>query len=166
MQAACDAAFKYAHQREAFGQKIGTFQVLAAVREACSCCKRRWRTCTRSSTPHERMSMSWRGPPMRASSLVRSRRLASKRAQDSAAVILNAAERSREVALDALQIHGGNGYMNDLPLGRFLRDAKLYEIGAGTSEVGHAESPLADPSLAHRSRTQQRVLQVIPLLGI
>lgn len=46
-----------------------------------------------------------------------------------------AAERATEVALDAIQCLGGNGYINDYPTGRFLRDAKLYEIGAGTSEI-------------------------------
>ena len=47
----------------------------------------------------------------------------------------NAAERATQVALDAIQVLGGNGYTNDYPLGRVLRDAKLYEIGAGTSEI-------------------------------
>merc|ERR1712088_559107 len=55
--------------------------------------------------------------------------------RDCAGVILYSAERATEVALDAIQILGGNGYINDYPTGRFLRDAKLYEIGAGTSEV-------------------------------
>ena len=55
--------------------------------------------------------------------------------KDCAGVILYTAERCTEVALDAIQILGGNGYINDYPTGRYLRDAKLYEIGAGTSEV-------------------------------
>ena len=50
-------------------------------------------------------------------------------------MILYCAEQATKVALDAIQILGGNGYINDYPTGRFLRDAKLYEIGAGTSEV-------------------------------
>ena len=54
---------------------------------------------------------------------------------DSAGAILFAAERATEVALDAIQCLGGNGYINEYPTGRFLRDAKLYEIGAGTSEI-------------------------------
>ncbi|VDN53730.1 unnamed protein product [Dracunculus medinensis] len=54
---------------------------------------------------------------------------------DSAGVILYAAEKATQVCLDAIQILGGNGYVNDYPTGRFLRDAKLYEIGAGTSEI-------------------------------
>ncbi len=55
--------------------------------------------------------------------------------EDAAGAILYAAERATQVALDAIQILGGNGYTNDYPLGRLLRDAKLYEIGAGTSEI-------------------------------
>lgn len=55
--------------------------------------------------------------------------------QDCAGAILYAAERATECALDAVQLMGGMGYMNEVPAGRLLRDAKLYEIGAGTSEV-------------------------------
>jgi len=55
--------------------------------------------------------------------------------KDCAAVILYSAERATRMALDAIQILGGNGYVNEYPTGRLLRDAKLYEIGAGTSEV-------------------------------
>ncbi|KAG0364127.1 hypothetical protein BGZ54_007814, partial [Gamsiella multidivaricata] len=55
--------------------------------------------------------------------------------RDCAGVILYSAERATEVALDAIQCLGGNGYINDFPTGRILRDAKLYEIGAGTSEI-------------------------------
>jgi isovaleryl-CoA dehydrogenase len=55
--------------------------------------------------------------------------------EDSAGAILFAAEKATEVALDAIQCLGGNGYINDYPTGRLLRDAKLYEIGAGTSEI-------------------------------
>ncbi|OXB56136.1 hypothetical protein ASZ78_011720 [Callipepla squamata] len=54
---------------------------------------------------------------------------------DCAGVILFSAECATQVALDGIQCLGGNGYINDYPMGRFLRDAKLYEIGAGTSEV-------------------------------
>lgn len=56
-------------------------------------------------------------------------------AKDCAGVILYSAEKATQLCLDAIQILGGNGYINDYPTGRFLRDAKLYEIGAGTSEV-------------------------------
>ncbi|KAL9997648.1 putative isovaleryl-CoA dehydrogenase [Helianthus debilis subsp. tardiflorus] len=55
--------------------------------------------------------------------------------KDSASVILVAAEKATQVALQAIQCLGSNGYMNDYPIGRFLRDAKMYEIGAGTSEI-------------------------------
>ncbi|XP_073517774.1 isovaleryl-CoA dehydrogenase, mitochondrial-like [Phyllobates terribilis] len=54
---------------------------------------------------------------------------------DCAGVILYSAESATQVALDGIQCLGGNGYINDYPMGRFLRDAKLYEIGAGTTEV-------------------------------
>jgi isovaleryl-CoA dehydrogenase len=50
-------------------------------------------------------------------------------------VILYAAEKATQMALEGIQALGGNGYINDFPMGRFLRDAKLYEIGAGTSEI-------------------------------
>ena len=55
--------------------------------------------------------------------------------KDSAAVILYAAELATKMALDTIQLLGGNGYINEFPAGRLLRDAKLYEIGAGTSEI-------------------------------
>lgn len=57
------------------------------------------------------------------------------RTQDCAGAILYAAERATECALDAIQLMGGNGYINEIAAGRLLRDAKLYEIGAGTSEI-------------------------------
>ena len=55
--------------------------------------------------------------------------------KDCAAAILFAAENATQMALDAIQLLGGNGYINEYPTGRLLRDAKLYEIGAGTSEI-------------------------------
>jgi len=55
--------------------------------------------------------------------------------KDAAGVILYTAERATQMALEAIQILGGNGYINEFPTGRLLRDAKLYEIGAGTSEI-------------------------------
>ena len=55
--------------------------------------------------------------------------------KDAASVILYAAEKATQMALQAIQILGGNGYINEYPTGRLLRDAKLYEIGAGTSEI-------------------------------
>jgi isovaleryl-CoA dehydrogenase len=55
--------------------------------------------------------------------------------EDAAGAILHASENATRLALDAIQLLGGNGYVNDYPTGRLLRDAKLYEIGAGTSEI-------------------------------
>ena len=55
--------------------------------------------------------------------------------EDAAGAILYASEKATQCALDAIQLLGGNGYINDYPTGRLLRDAKLYEIGAGTSEI-------------------------------
>ncbi len=60
---------------------------------------------------------------------------ARRRRKDAAGCILYAAEKATQVALDAIQCLGGNGYINEYPTGRLLRDAKLYEIGAGTSEI-------------------------------
>ena len=67
----------------------------------------------------------------KADSGLQDRRLA----KEAATCILLAAENATRVALDAIQILGGNGYINEYPTGRLLRDAKLYEIGAGTSEI-------------------------------
>ncbi|MFN4010828.1 MAG: isovaleryl-CoA dehydrogenase [Pannonibacter sp.] len=115
MQAAMDVVMPYIHEREQFGQPIGTFQLVQgkvadmyvsmnatrayvyAVAQACD----------RGETTRE----------------------------DAAGAILYAAETATKVALDAIQLLGGNGYINDYPTGRLLRDAKLYEIGAGTSEI-------------------------------
>jgi len=55
--------------------------------------------------------------------------------KDAAGAILFASEKATSLALDAIQLLGGNGYINEFPTGRLLRDAKLYEIGAGTSEI-------------------------------
>jgi alkylation response protein AidB-like acyl-CoA dehydrogenase len=69
--------------------------------------------------------MPWRGPATAAR----------PRARTPPAHPLFAAEKATQMALDAIQLLGGNGYINDYPTGRLLRDAKLYEIGAGTSEI-------------------------------
>ena len=61
--------------------------------------------------------------------------LATPQPRNAAGAILYSAERATRLALDAIQILGGNGYINEYPTGRLLRDAKLYEIGAGTSEI-------------------------------
>lgn len=115
MQAACDVAFDYAHQRKQFNQRIGEFQLIqgkmADMYTTLNACRCYLYTVARSTT---------------------SAKVSSK---DCAGVILYTAEKATQVALDAIQILGGNGYINDYPTGRILRDAKLGEIGAGTSEI-------------------------------
>lgn len=116
MQAACDVAFEYAHSRVAFSSPIGTFQLmqgkLADMYVRLSACRSYLYTVARAAASDTKMS-----------------------AKDSAGVILYLSESATHVCLDAIQVLGGNGYINDFPTGRLLRDAKLYEIGAGTSEV-------------------------------
>jgi isovaleryl-CoA dehydrogenase len=115
MQACMDVVLPYVHEREQFGEPIGSFQLMQgkiadmyttmnatkayvyAVAAACD-----------------------RGETAR---------------KDAAGAILYAAEKATWMALEAIQALGGNGYINDYPTGRLLRDAKLYEIGAGTSEI-------------------------------
>ncbi|XP_022315157.2 isovaleryl-CoA dehydrogenase, mitochondrial-like isoform X1 [Crassostrea virginica] len=115
MQACCDVAFAYAHQREAFGEKIGSFQMIQA------------KMANMYTTLNASRSYVY--------NVARSLDRGERQNNDCAAVILYTAEAATQMALDAIQILGGNGYINDYPTGRFLRDAKLYEIGAGTSEV-------------------------------
>ena len=115
MQACLDVAIPYIHDRTQFGQPIGEFQLIQAkiadMYTATNACKAYVyavaRACDRGQTTRK----------------------------DAAGAILYAAERATAMALDAVQILGGNGYINDYPAGRLLRDAKLYEIGAGTSEI-------------------------------
>ncbi len=115
MQACLDVAIPYIHDRKQFGQPIGEFQLIQAkiadMYTAMNACKAYVyavaRACDRGRTTRK----------------------------DAAGAILYAAERATAMALDAVQILGGNGYINDYPAGRLLRDAKLYEIGAGTSEI-------------------------------
>jgi isovaleryl-CoA dehydrogenase len=115
MQAAMDIVIPYVHERKQFGQSIGTFQLiqgkLADMYVMMNACKAYVyavaKACDRGETTRE----------------------------DAAGAILIAAEKATQMALDAIQILGGNGYINDYPTGRLLRDAKLYEIGAGTSEI-------------------------------
>jgi len=115
MQAACDVAWNYAHQQKQFGQKIGEFQMIQA----------------KMADMYTALSSS------RAYlySVARACDKGHFNNKDCAGVILYCAEQATKVALDSIQILGGNGYINDYPTGRFLRDAKLYEIGAGTTEV-------------------------------
>uniref|UniRef100_A0A8C1KBI8 Isovaleryl-CoA dehydrogenase, mitochondrial n=1 Tax=Cyprinus carpio TaxID=7962 RepID=A0A8C1KBI8_CYPCA len=115
MQAVLDHAIPYLHVREAFGQKIGHFQLMqgkmADMYTRLSSCRQYLYNVARAC---DKGHFS---------------------AKDCAGVILYCAENATQVALDGIQCLGGNGYINDYPMGRFLRDAKLYEIGAGTSEV-------------------------------
>jgi isovaleryl-CoA dehydrogenase len=115
MQACCDIAFKYAHEREAFGQKIGHFQMLQA----------------KMADMYVKLNTS----RSYVYNVARATDNGQHITKDCAAVILYTAEMATQCALDAIQILGGNGYINEYPTGRLLRDAKLYEIGAGTSEV-------------------------------
>jgi isovaleryl-CoA dehydrogenase len=115
MQACLDVVLPYVHERKQFGQAIGEFQLVqgkvADMYVTTNACKAYVyavaKACDRGETTRE----------------------------DAAGAILYAAEKATQVALDAVQLLGGNGYINDYPTGRLLRDAKLYEIGAGTSEI-------------------------------
>ena len=115
MQSCLDIVIPYVHQREQFGQPIGEFQLiqakLADMYTAISA------------------SQSYVYSVARAADRGESSR------KDSAGCLLFAAEQATKVALQAVQTLGGNGYLNDFATGRLLRDAKLYEIGAGTSEI-------------------------------
>src|SRR5205809_761067 len=115
MQACLDVVIPYIHDRKQFGQAIGEFQLiqgkLADMYTTTNACK---------SYVYAVAKACDRGQTTR---------------KDAAGAILYAAEKATSVALDAVQILGGNGYINDYPTGRLLRDAKLYEIGAGTSEI-------------------------------
>ncbi len=115
MQACMDIVLPYIHDRKQFGKPIGTFQLVqgkvADMYVTMNACK---------AYVYSVASACDRGETTR---------------QDSAGAILYAAEKATQTALDAIQLLGGNGYINDYPTGRLLRDAKLYEIGAGTSEI-------------------------------
>ncbi len=115
MAAAMDIVMPYVHEREQFGQPIGQFQLmqgkLADMYTTMNACR---------SYVYAVAAACDRGETTR---------------KDSAGCILYAAEKATQIALDAIQCLGGNGYINDYPAGRLLRDAKLYEIGAGTSEI-------------------------------
>ncbi|RWP80041.1 isovaleryl-CoA dehydrogenase [Mesorhizobium sp.] len=116
LMAAClDVAVPYVHERKQFGQPIGEFQLVqgkfadmyTVMNAARAYVYAVAAACDRGQTSRK----------------------------DSAACVLFAAEKATQMALDAIQLLGGNGYINDYPTGRLLRDAKLYEIGAGTSEI-------------------------------
>jgi isovaleryl-CoA dehydrogenase len=115
MAAAMDVVVPYCHERKQFGEPIGNFQLmqgkLADMYTTMNACRAYVyavaQACDRGETTRK----------------------------DAAGCILYAAEKATQVALEAIQALGGNGYINDYPTGRLLRDAKLYEIGAGTSEI-------------------------------
>jgi isovaleryl-CoA dehydrogenase len=115
MQACMDVVVPYVHERKQFGKAIGEFQLmqgkLADMYADLSASR---------SFLYAVAQACDRGEDSR---------------KDAAAVILFTAERATQMALQAIQTLGGNGYINEYPTGRLLRDAKLYEIGAGTSEV-------------------------------
>ena len=115
MQASIDLAFPYLHTREQFGETLASFQLMQA----------------KMADMYTRLNAS----RTYTYSVARACDRGHVNSEDCAAVILFAAENATQVALDAIQCLGGNGYINDYPAGRILRDAKLYEIGAGTSEV-------------------------------
>lgn len=115
MQSCMDVVVPYIHDRQQFGQSIGEFQLIQGkvadmytqLNASRAYLYAVAQACDRGETTRK----------------------------DAAGVILYTAERATQMALDAIQILGGNGYINDYPTGRLLRDAKLYEIGAGTSEI-------------------------------
>ena len=115
MQACLDNVVPYLHERKQFGRPIGEFQLmqgkLADMYTTMNASRSYVYVCGKAAD---------RGQITR---------------QDAAGCLLFAAEKATAMALDAIQILGGNGYINDYPTGRLLRDAKLYEIGAGTSEI-------------------------------
>jgi isovaleryl-CoA dehydrogenase len=115
MQACLDAAIPYVHERKQFGKPIGEFQLMQA----------------KLADMYTTMSAAraYVYAVARACDQGRTTR------KDAAGAILYAAEKATFMALEAIQVLGGNGYINDFPTGRLLRDAKLYEIGAGTSEI-------------------------------
>jgi len=115
MQAVLDVVTPYVHEREQFGQPIGEFQLvqgkLADIYSTLNACR---------AYVYAVAAACDRGETAR---------------KDAAGAILYASEKATQVALDGIQLLGGNGYINEYPTGRLLRDAKLYEIGAGTSEI-------------------------------
>ncbi|MFI5344690.1 MAG: acyl-CoA dehydrogenase family protein, partial [Chlamydiales bacterium] len=115
MQACLDVVIPYVSERKQFGKPIGEFEFiqgkLADMYTTTNACR----------------------AYLYATAQACDQNIANNK--DSAGVILYLAERATQMALDAIQCLGANGYMNEYPTGRLLRDAKLYEIGAGTSEI-------------------------------
>jgi isovaleryl-CoA dehydrogenase len=115
MQACMDIAIPYIHDRKQFGQSIGEFQLIQGK--------------VADMYTELMASRAFLYAVARACDRGQNSR------KDAAAVILFVSEKATQMALQAIQILGGNGYINEFPTGRLLRDAKLYEIGAGTSEI-------------------------------
>lgn len=115
MQACLDVVVPYVHERRQFGQPIGTFQLMQG----------------KLADMYTTLNAARAYVYAVAKACDRGRATR----KDAAAAILYAAEKATWMALEAIQCLGGNGYVNDYPTGRLLRDAKLYEIGAGTSEI-------------------------------
>jgi isovaleryl-CoA dehydrogenase len=115
MAAAMDVVMPYVHEREQFGQPIGTFQLMQA----------------KIADMYTMMNASRAYVYAVAAACDRGETTR----QDAAGCLLYASKNATLVALEAIQALGGNGYINDYPTGRLLRDAKLYEIGAGTQEI-------------------------------
>lgn len=115
MQACMDVVLPYVRERKQFGQAIGEFQLVQG----------------KLADMYTRLASS----RALVYSVAAACDLGHTSRKDCAAAILFAAENATQMALDAIQLLGGNGYINEYPTGRLLRDAKLYEIGAGTSEI-------------------------------
>lgn len=115
MQACIDLVLPYVHERKQFGQAIGEFQLIQAKLAD--------------------MYVALMSSRAYLYASAKSADLGKLSRKDSAGVILYTAEKATEMALQTIQCLGGNGYINEFPSGRLLRDAKLYEIGAGTSEI-------------------------------
>jgi isovaleryl-CoA dehydrogenase len=117
MQAALDLVIPYVHDRRQFGQPIGTFELMQG----------------KLADMYVKLQSSRAFAYQVAQALDQGRGRAVRK--DAAACLLLASENAVQVALEAIQALGGNGYINDFPAGRLLRDAKLYDIGAGTNEI-------------------------------
>ncbi len=115
MQACLDLVVPYVHDRKQFGQPIGRFQLMQAKLAD--------------------MYVSMNAAKAYVYAVAKACDEGRTTREDAAGAILFASEKATQMALDAIQCLGGNGYINEFPAGRLLRDAKLYEIGAGTSEI-------------------------------
>lgn len=115
MAAAMDVTVPYVHERKQFGEPIGTFQLMQGKLAD--------------------MYSTWNASRAYVYAVAQACDRGETARKDAAGCILYSAEKATELALEAIQALGGNGYINEYPTGRLLRDAKLYEIGAGTSEI-------------------------------